>query len=99
MTIIRMTENEISKRHPMTRDLRKKIRDLRDMDLPVESEWTHNMIKNAVRIGRPPKANKKLATNLRLDPEVIEGFKKTGPNWQTRINNTLREWLEWRAML
>jgi uncharacterized protein (DUF4415 family) len=35
---------------------------------------------------RPPK----LAIKLRLDPDVIEYFRATGPGWQTRINETLR---------
>ncbi len=99
MTIIKMTEKDILKKHPMTRELRRKIRAVNDSNLMDDAEWTPNMFENAVRIGRPPKANKKRAVNLRLDPEVVEGFKKTGPNWQTRINDTLREWLQWRSML
>lgn len=27
---------------------------------------------------------------LRLDPEVIDKFKSTGPGWQARINEALR---------
>ncbi len=99
MTIIKITEKEVLKKHPMTRDLKRKIRAVRDADLKDETEWTPRMFATAVRIGRPLKANKKRLTNLRLDPEVIDGFKKTGPNWQTRINDTLREWLGWRGML
>ena len=34
--------------------------------------------------------NKKLVS-LRLDKDVIEKFKATGPGWQTRINEALRE--------
>jgi uncharacterized protein (DUF4415 family) len=36
------------------------------------------------------KANRKQTTTLRLDPDVIEYFRKDGPGWQTRINETLR---------
>lgn len=39
-----------------------------------------------------PKANpnaKKLLT-LRIDPDVIEAFKRTGEGWQTRMNDALR---------
>jgi uncharacterized protein (DUF4415 family) len=27
---------------------------------------------------------------LRLDIDVVEHFRRTGPGWQTRINDTLR---------
>ena len=30
---------------------------------------------------------------LRLDAEVADAFRATGPGWQTRLNNALREWL------
>ena len=30
-----------------------------------------------------------MAISLRLDPEVIDGFKETGKGWQSRINLTL----------
>jgi len=40
--------------------------------------------------GRPKAAAAKVAVKLRLDPDVIEGFKAGGPGWQTRINTTLK---------
>jgi uncharacterized protein (DUF4415 family) len=42
------------------------------------------------RLGRPPKANPKVAITLRLDQEVIDRFKATGQGWQTRINAALK---------
>jgi uncharacterized protein (DUF4415 family) len=61
-------------------------------------EWTQEQLKQAdlyhgdklVRPGRPPSANPKLALKLRIDPDVVEHFRATGPGWQTRINDTLR---------
>jgi uncharacterized protein (DUF4415 family) len=47
------------------------------------------LAKAVVRRGRPPKAVRKQSTTLRLDPEVIEHFRKGGPGWQTRIGETL----------
>ncbi|MEH3147429.1 MAG: BrnA antitoxin family protein [Methylobacterium frigidaeris] len=29
--------------------------------------------------------------SLRLDPDVVEAFKATGPGWQTRINEVLAD--------
>jgi uncharacterized protein (DUF4415 family) len=44
-----------------------------------------------VRRGRPKSPNPKEAVNLRLDTDVLEHFRKTGPGWQTRINEALRK--------
>ena len=44
-----------------------------------------------VRRGRPKSANPKEAVNLRLDVDVLEFFRNTGPGWQTRINEALRK--------
>jgi uncharacterized protein (DUF4415 family) len=31
---------------------------------------------------------------LRIDPDIIERFRATGPGWQSRINAALREYLQ-----
>lgn len=41
--------------------------------------------------GRPKSQTTKTATSLRLDADVLEHFKATGPGWQTRINQALRK--------
>ena len=41
--------------------------------------------------GRPKSARPKEAVNLRLDPDVLEYFRRTGPGWQSRINAALRK--------
>jgi uncharacterized protein (DUF4415 family) len=53
----------------------------------------------ARRSGRPKAApeTKKVPVTLRLDPDVLEGFKAQGPGWQTRINAVLRRALDTRA--
>jgi len=43
-----------------------------------------------IRRGRPPSDNPKQALKLRIDADVVEHFRATGPGWQTRINDTLR---------
>ena len=40
--------------------------------------------------GRPPAAHRKQLVSLRLDQDVIEKFRATGPGWQTRIDEALR---------
>src|SRR5437764_1798112 len=43
-----------------------------------------------IRRGRPPSDHPKQALKLRIDPDVVEHFRATGPGWQTRINDALR---------
>lgn len=70
-------------------------------------EWTEEMFRMAAiyrgdqlirpatgtlkSIGRPVSENPKKQVTLRLDPDVIEGFRKTGKGWQSRINAELRK--------
>lgn len=52
---------------------------------------------SARKRGRPEgsrKANPKVATTIRLSPEVMAAFKATGSGWQTRIDAALKEWLQ-----
>lgn len=44
-----------------------------------------------IRRGRPKAETTKTLVSLRLDPDVIEHFRKGGPGWQRRINDTLRK--------
>ena len=46
-----------------------------------------------VRRGRPPSANPKVSTTIRLSRDVIEHFRAGGRGWQTRIDAALREWI------
>jgi uncharacterized protein (DUF4415 family) len=48
--------------------------------------------------GRPKAAATKAHVNIRLDADVLEAFKATGPGWQTRINRALREWLKGKKL-
>jgi uncharacterized protein (DUF4415 family) len=41
------------------------------------------------RGGRPAGSTKR-AISIRLDADVIEKFKATGPGWQSRINEALK---------
>ncbi len=41
----------------------------------------------------PQKRPTKRLVSLRLDPDIIDRFRATGPGWQSRINDTLREHL------
>ena len=41
--------------------------------------------------GRPLSESPKKAVSIRLDQDVIEHYKKSGPGWQSRINEALRK--------
>lgn len=41
--------------------------------------------------GRPSTASPKQQISLRLDPDVVEAFKRSGKGWQGRINIILRK--------
>lgn len=44
--------------------------------------------------GRPKADATKEHVNLRLDAEVLEQFRASGPGWQTRMNAALADWLK-----
>lgn len=46
------------------------------------------------RPGRPKSDDPKQQVTLRLDRAVLEGFRATGPGWQSRINAELRKALK-----
>lgn len=42
-------------------------------------------------IGRPKAEQPKRSVTMRLDADVLDYFKATGPGWQTRINELLAQ--------
>ncbi len=42
------------------------------------------------KAGRPKLANPKRQVTLRLDSDILDSFRETGPGWQSRINEILR---------
>jgi len=62
-------------------------------DAPDLSEpyWAERLATVKVRRGRPKASAAKISTTLRLDPDVLEAFKREGAGWQSRINATLRK--------
>ena len=55
--------------------------------------WREEMLGPAVlRRGRgPQRSPTKMSTTVRLDADVLEYFRATGPGYQTRINEALRQ--------
>lgn len=46
---------------------------------------------------RPGPIRTKTAISIRLDRDLVERLRSTGPGWQSRINEALREWLDKNA--
>jgi uncharacterized protein (DUF4415 family) len=61
----------------------------------ITAEWlaSADLYKGSklIRRGRPPMENPKQLLSLRLPPEVISGWKSSGPGWQTRMAEVLRK--------
>jgi uncharacterized protein (DUF4415 family) len=47
-----------------------------------------------VRQGRPKAERPKEHITIRLDQEVVDAFRATGPGWQTRVNQALKRFLQ-----
>jgi uncharacterized protein (DUF4415 family) len=76
-------------------------------DRDVAPEWTEEMFATATVMqgdkvirkgGRPKVSAPKKQVTLRLDPDVIESYRSTGPRWQSRINETLRAAVAGKAL-
>ena len=57
---------------------------------PSSAANAADLIRRVRGRGRPPLDAPKRLVSLRLDPEVIERFRATGPGWQSRVNAVLR---------
>lgn len=49
-----------------------------------------------IRRGRPKTEQPKKQVTIRLDADLLDNLRATGPGWQTRVNDALRTWLEKR---
>ncbi len=47
--------------------------------------------------GRPRIAHPKVALTMRVDADVMDALKDSGPGWQTRVNSLLRDALALRG--
>jgi uncharacterized protein (DUF4415 family) len=53
-----------------------------------------NLVAEQLRRGRPKSDAPKRQVTLRLDRDVVERLRASGPGWQTRVNAALRSWLQ-----
>jgi uncharacterized protein (DUF4415 family) len=94
----RLTFDQTNVSGRLMETLRKTGADSTWVDPDDAPEWTQEQFERAdlyhgdklIRRGRPPSANPKKALKLRIDADIVEHFRATGPGWQTRINDALR---------
>ena len=60
-------------------------------DDPDSPELDADFFSQAKRGRGPQKKPTKRLVSLRLDPEVVERFRATGPGWQGRVTEALRK--------
>jgi uncharacterized protein (DUF4415 family) len=65
-------------------------------DLPeITTRWLEGADrydgKKLIRRGRPPLKNPRRLLSLRLQPQVIDRWKSSGPGWQTRMAEVLEQ--------
>ncbi len=100
-----MTNTAKKRLHPLTDEEEAQVQKQIASD-PDNPEWTEEDFKRAKpfaealpelaenmrrKRGRPPVEKPRQQISIRLDPDVIEKFKATGPGWQTRINEVLKK--------
>ena len=54
----------------------------------VDAFWDKAQLKRGR--GRPSLPQKRPTLNMRIDADVLDAYKATGPGWQTRIHDILR---------
>jgi len=89
----------MSKKRPPLTDAEGEVRELTRADIramrPIEEVLPPELvevIRNRRRGERgPQKAPTKKQVTLRLDKDVVERFRATGPGWQVRMNEALRK--------
>jgi uncharacterized protein (DUF4415 family) len=47
-----------------------------------------------VRRGRPPGTSRKTQMTIRVSNDVLDFFRASGPGWQTRMDEALRQYVE-----
>ncbi|MCW5723392.1 MAG: BrnA antitoxin family protein [Maricaulaceae bacterium] len=66
-----------------------------DAALELTDEWFDEADlykgEKLIRRGRPKSARPKQLVSIRLDPEVLERLRASGPGWQSRVNEALRK--------
>ena len=82
-------------------DLKGEVRELTAADLkrfrPARQVLPDTLLAK-LKVRGPQKAPVKERITIRLSPEVVQQFRKTGDGWQARVDAALKDWLGSRKM-
>jgi len=56
----------------------------------IAEKFGPDAVRELRRGGRPAKPDRKVNQTLRLDPDVLEAYRRQGPGWQALMNEVLR---------
>ena len=62
-------------------------------DRPATAKELRAGLVAARKRGRPVSTSTKEQVSVRYDREVLAAFRRSGPGWQTRMNEALKDWL------
>ena len=90
----------MSKRPPLI-DAEGEVRELTAADMagfrPAHEVLPAPLLKTLGMRGSQ-KAPLKTPTTIRFDADVLAALRATGPGWQTRVNEVMREWVKSRGV-
>jgi uncharacterized protein (DUF4415 family) len=67
-------------------------------DRPASAEALQRALADQPRKrGRPLSSSTKQQVAIRFDRDVLAALRATGPGWQTRVNDVMREWVSKQA--
>ena len=82
-------------------DSKGEVRELTAADIkrfrPVREVLPDTLLAK-LKVRGPQKAPVKERITIRLSPEVVQQFRKTGDGWQARVDAALKDWLGSRKM-
>jgi uncharacterized protein (DUF4415 family) len=73
-------------------EVRELTRDDMALFKPAAEVLPASLLKK-IGVRGPQKSPKKVVTTIRLSPDILEKFKATGNGWQTRIDKSLRQFI------
>jgi uncharacterized protein (DUF4415 family) len=67
-------------------------------DRPASAEALQRALADLPRKrGRPLSSSTKQQVAIRFDRDVLAALRATGPGWQTRVNDVMRDWVSKQA--
>lgn len=77
--------------HVITQEEYDEIPEITDEDFLRANIYQNGVLVGPVSRGRPRLPSPRRQVTLRLEADVLERWRATGPGWQTRINEVLKK--------